>query len=182
MTFEIGLVFSIIGIAIVLFFTEKFTIDTVAIGVMVAFLLTGILNVEEGLSGFSNPATITSAAMFVVSAAIFNTGLLDSFTHQLSSQAGKGQTHLLFTLMLSAGLLSAFISDTAVVALLMPAVIRLKKTDNINPSKLLMPLSFGALMGGICTLLGTSTNILVSGIAEKAGLPSFGVFEMSLMG
>lgn len=182
MTFEIGLVFSIIGIAIILFFTEKFTIDTVSIGVMVAFLLTGILTVEEGLSGFSNSATITVAAMFVVSAAIFNTGLLDSFTHKLSSQAGKGQTHLLFALMLSAGFLSAFISDTAVVALLMPAVIRLKHTDNINPSKLLMPLSFGALMGGICTLLGTSTNILVSGIAEKAGLPSFGVFEMSLMG
>ncbi|RAI91624.1 SLC13 family permease [Algoriphagus yeomjeoni] len=182
MTFEIGLVFSIIGLAIILFFTEKFTIDTVSIGVMVAFLLTGILNVEEGLSGFSNPATITVAAMFVVSAAIFNTGLLDSFTQKLSSQAGKSQTHLLFTLMLSAGFLSAFISDTAVVALLMPAVIRLYKTDNIAPSKLLMPLSFGALMGGICTLLGTSTNILVSGIVEKAGLPSFGVFEMSLMG
>jgi len=182
MTFEIGLVFSIIGLAIILFFTEKFTIDTVSIGVMVAFLLTGILNVEEGLSGFSNPATITVAAMFVVSAAIFNTGLLDSFTHKLSAQAGKGQTHLLFTLMISAGFLSAFISDTAVVALLMPAVIRLNKTDNIPPSKLLMPLSFGALMGGICTLLGTSTNILVSGIAEKAGLPSFGIFEMSLMG
>lgn len=182
MTFEIGLVFFIIGIAIILFFTEKFTIDTVAIGVMVAFLLTGILNVEEGLAGFSNSATITVAAMFVVSAAIFNTGLLDNFTQKLSSQAGKGYTHLLFTLMLSAGFLSAFISDTAVVALLMPAVIRLNKTDNIPPSKLLMPLSFGALMGGICTLLGTSTNILVSGIAEKAGLPSFGVFEMSLMG
>ncbi|WP_425639263.1 SLC13 family permease [Algoriphagus yeomjeoni] len=182
MTFEIGLVFSIIGLAIILFFTEKFTIDTVSIGVMVAFLLTGILNVEEGLSGFANPATITVAAMFVVSAAIFNTGLLDSFTQKLSSQAGKSHTHLLFTLMLSAGFLSAFISDTAVVALLMPAVIRLHKTDNIAPSKLLMPLSFGALMGGICTLLGTSTNILVSGIVEKAGLPSFGVFEMSLMG
>lgn len=182
MTFEICLVFSIIGLAIILFFTEKFTIDTVSIGVMVAFLLTGILDVEEGLSGFSNPATITVAAMFVVSAAIFNTGLLDSFTQRLSLQAGKGQTHLLFTLMLSAGFLSAFISDTAVVALLMPAVMRLNQTNNIPPSKLLMPLSFGALMGGICTLLGTSTNILVSGIAEKAGLPSFGVFEMSLMG
>ncbi|MEP2295043.1 SLC13 family permease [Algoriphagus sp.] len=182
MTFEIGLVFSIIILAVILFFTEKFTIDTVSIGVMVTFLLTGILDIEEGLSGFSNTATVTVAAMFVVSAAIFNTGLLDSFTHKLSSQASKGQTHLLFTLMGSAGFLSAFISDTAVVALLMPAVIRLNTTDNIPASKLLMPLSFGALMGGICTLLGTSTNILVSGIAEKAGLPSFGVFEMSLMG
>ncbi|UZD23276.1 SLC13 family permease [Algoriphagus halophytocola] len=182
MTFEIGLVFCIIGLAVILFFTEKFTIDTVSIAVMVAFLLTGILDVEEGLSGFSNSATITVAAMFVVSAAIFNTGLLDNFTMRLGKQAKKSQNHLLLTLMLSAGFLSAFISDTAVVALLMPAVIRLRKSNDLSPSKLLMPLSFGALMGGICTLLGTSTNILVSGIAEEAGLPGFGVFEMSKMG
>jgi len=182
MTIEIFLVFLIIGIAVILFTTEKFTIDTVSIAVMVAFLLTGILNVEEGLAGFSNSATITVAAMFVVSAAIFNTGLLDSFTHRLGKQAEKGDTYLLLALMLSTGFLSAFISDTAVVALLMPAVLRLHRTHNIPPSKLLMPLSFGALMGGICTLLGTSTNILVSGIAEKAGLEAFGIFEMTLMG
>ncbi len=182
MTLEIGIVFSIIALAVVLFFTEKFSIDTVSIGVMVLFLLTGVLEVEEGLSGFSNPATITVAAMFVVSTAIFNTGLLDSFSQRLGNQAKKSQTHLLFSLMATSGLISAFINDTAVVALLMPAVINLAKNNNISPSKLLMPLSFGALMGGICTLLGTSTNILVSGIAEKAGLPPLGVFEMSLMG
>lgn len=182
MTLEIALVFSIIVLAVILFFTEKFTIDTVSIGVMTAFMLTGILNVEEGLAGFSNSATVTVAAMFVVSAAIFNTGLLDTFTQKLGDQAKKGSTYLLMTLMLSAGFLSAFISDTAVVALLMPSVIRLDKTNNIPPSKLLMPLSFGALMGGVCTLLGTSTNILVSGIAENAGLEAFGIFEMSLMG
>ncbi|WP_332914099.1 SLC13 family permease [Algoriphagus boritolerans] len=84
--------------------------------------------------------------------------------------------------MISAGLLSAVINDTAVVALLMPSVIHISKKNQISSSKLLMPLSFGALMGGICTLLGTSTNILVSGIAEKSGLPAFGVFEMSKMG
>ncbi|WP_373398840.1 SLC13 family permease [Algoriphagus halophilus] len=84
--------------------------------------------------------------------------------------------------MISSGILSAFINDTAVVALLMPAVIQLAKNNQIPASKLLMPLSFGALMGGVCTLLGTSTNILVSGIAEQSGLPSFGIFEMSLMG
>jgi di/tricarboxylate transporter len=182
MTYEIGTVFFIIGVAIVLFFTEKFTIDTVSIGVMSAFLLTGILDVEEGLSGFSNSATVTVGSMFVISAAIFNTGMLDSFTHKLGKEAKNGSTYLILTIMLSAGFLSAFISDTAVVALLMPAVIRLHKTHQIPPSKLLMPLSFGALMGGVCTLLGTSTNILVSGIVEKAGLPAIGIFEMSLMG
>ncbi|MBN7816417.1 SLC13 family permease [Algoriphagus pacificus] len=182
MTFEIGLTLSIIGVAVVLFFTEKLSIDTVSIGVMVLFLLTGILDVKEGLAGFSNSATLTVAAMFVLSAAIFSTGILDSFSYKLSKQAEKSEFKLLLTLMLAAGLLSAFINDTAVVALLMPAVIQIAKNNQIPASKLLMPLSFGALMGGVCTLLGTSTNILVSGIAERSGLPGFGIFEMTIMG
>ena len=182
MTFEIGLTLSIISLAIILFFTEKLSIDTVSIGVMVLFLLTGILDVKEGLAGFSNSATLTVAAMFVLSAAIFSTGILESFSYRLSKQAEKSEFRLMLSLMVSSGVLSAFISDTAVVALLMPAVIQLAKKNQIAPSKLLMPLSFGALMGGVCTLLGTSTNILVSGIAERAGLLAFGIFEMSLMG
>ncbi|MBB6328015.1 di/tricarboxylate transporter [Algoriphagus iocasae] len=182
MTFEIALTLSIISLAIILFFTEKLSIDTVSIGVMVLFLLTGILDVKEGLAGFSNSATLTVAAMFVLSAAIFSTGILESFSYRLSKQAEKSEFRLMLSLMVSSGVLSAFISDTAVVALLMPAVIQLAKKNQIAPSKLLMPLSFGALMGGVCTLLGTSTNILVSGIAERAGLPGFGIFEMSLMG
>jgi di/tricarboxylate transporter len=137
---------------------------------------------EDGLAGFSNSATITVAAMFVISQAIFRTGILNWFSNYLSNQAGKSETKLILTLMISAGLLSAIINDTAVVALLMPTVIYISKKNQIPPSKLLIPLSFGALMGGICTLLGTSTNILVSGIVEKAGLPPFGVFEMSAMG
>lgn len=182
MTFETGLVLGIISLAVVLFFTEKFTVDTVAIGVMVLFMLLGILDLKEGMAGFANSATITVAAMFVISQAIFKTGILDQVSVYLGSQAAKSETALIFSLMLTSGLLSAFINDTAVVALLMPAVMQISDKNQIPPSKLLMPLSFGALMGGICTLLGTSTNILVSGIAEKAGLPTFGVFEMSAMG
>jgi di/tricarboxylate transporter len=179
---DVWIVFGIILLAIILFFTEKFTIDTVAIGVMVLFMLFGILDLEEGLAGFSNSATITVASMFVISQAIFSTGILNQFSNYLSDQAAKSETKLILTLMISSGLLSAFINDTAVVALLMPSVILICQKNDIAPSRLLMPLSFGALMGGICTLLGTSTNILVSGIAEKAGLPAFGVFEMSALG
>ena len=182
MTFETELVLGIIAIAIILFFTEKFTVDTVAIGVMVLFMLLGVLNLEEGMAGFANSATITVAAMFVISQAIFKTGILDQVSVFLESQAKKSESRLILSLMICSGVLSAFINDTAVVALLMPAVISLAQKSQIAPSKLLMPLSFGALMGGICTLLGTSTNILVSGIAEKAGLPPFGIFEMSAMG
>ncbi|GAA0877111.1 SLC13 family permease [Algoriphagus jejuensis] len=182
MTFETELVLGIISLAVILFFTEKFTVDTVAIGVMVLFMLLGILDLKEGLAGFANSATITVAAMFVISQAIFKTGILDQVSLYLGNQAKKSDTRLILSLMLTSGILSAFINDTAVVALLMPAVIQISQKNQIPPSKLLMPLSFGALMGGICTLLGTSTNILVSGIAEKAGLPAFGVFEMSAMG
>lgn len=182
MTFETGLVFAIITLAVILFFTEKFTIDTVAIGIMVLFMLLGILDIEEGMAGFSNSATITVAAMFVISHAIFKTGILDQFSVYLSNQAAKSETKLILSIMVSSGLLSAFINDTAVVALLMPAVIHISVKNEISTSKLLIPLSFGALMGGICTLLGTSTNILVSGIAEKAGLAPFGIFEMTAMG
>lgn len=182
MTFDTGIVFAIIALAVFLFFTEKFTVDTVAIGVMVLFMLLGILEVEEGMAGFANSATVTVAAMFVISNAIFKTGILDQFSIYLGNQAEKSELKLILTLMISSGLLSAFINDTAVVALLMPAVIQISIKNQIPPSKLLMPLSFGSLMGGICTLLGTSTNILVSGIAEKAGLPPFGIFEMTAMG
>lgn len=182
MSFETELVLGIIAIAVILFFTEKFTVDTVAIGVMVLFMLLGVLNLEEGMAGFANSATITVAAMFVISQAIFKTGVLDRVSIFLESQAKKSEARLILSLMICSGLLSAFINDTAVVALLMPAVIHLSQKNQIPASKLLMPLSFGALMGGICTLLGTSTNILVSGIAEKAGLPPFGIFEMSAMG
>jgi len=182
MTLEIGLTLGIIFLAMILFFTERFSVDAISIGVMVLFLVTGILDVSEGLSGFSNSATITIAAMFVISAALFNTGVMDKFRHRLSEQAQKSEFTLMLTLMASAGILSAFINDTAVVALLMPTVIKLSKNNNIPASKLLIPLSFGALLGGVCTLFGTSTNILVSGIAEKSGLPPFGIFEMSKMG
>lgn len=182
MTFEIGMTLGIILLGVVLFFTEKLPIDVVSILVMVLFLLTGILDIKEGFAGFSNSATLTVAAMFILSTAIFSTGILDSFSYRLSKQAQKSELNLIITLLISSGILSAFINDTAVVALLMPAVIQLAKNNQIPASKLLMPLSFGALMGGVCTLLGTSTNILVSGIAEQSGLPSFGIFEMSLMG
>jgi di/tricarboxylate transporter len=182
MTLEIGLTLGIIFLAMILFFTERFSVDAISIGVMVLFLVTGILDVSEGLSGFSNSATITIAAMFVISAALFNTGVMDKFRHRLSEQAQKSEFTLMLTLMASAGILSAFINDTAVVALVMPTVIKLSKNNNIPASKLLIPLSFGALLGGVCTLFGTSTNILVSGIAEKSGLPPFGIFEMSKMG
>jgi di/tricarboxylate transporter len=179
---DIILTLGIIAVAIFLFVQERLSIDTVAILVMVAFMVTGILTPEEGFAGFNNSATITVGAMFVLSAAIFKTGILDGVS-TLLARAGRTNYYVcLLLIMVFSGTLSAFINDTAVVAMLMPVVIKVARDTNISPGKLLMPLSFGALLGGVCTLVGTSTNILVSGIAEKHGLKPFGMFEMSSAG
>lgn len=181
-SFDIIITLGIIAMAIFLFIQERLSIDTVAILVMVTFMVTGILTPEEGFAGFNNSATITVGAMFVLSAAIFKTGILDGVSTLLSRAGRTNYFICLLLIMLFSGTLSAFINDTAVVAMLMPVVIKVARDTNISPGKLLMPLSFGALLGGVCTLVGTSTNILVSGIAEKHGLQPFGMFEMSPAG
>jgi di/tricarboxylate transporter len=182
MDLEIAMVLGIIAIAIVLFVSEKLPIDTVAMLIMALFIVTGILTPAEGLSGFSNPATITVGAMFVISGSIFKSGALNSVGTILTRIGRKNYLLCLLAVMLISGSLSAFINDTAVVALLMPIVIQVCRDIKISPARLLMPLSFGALMGGVCTLIGTSTNILVSGIAEAQGEEPLGMFEFTPAG
>jgi di/tricarboxylate transporter len=182
MNLEIILVLTIIMLALYLFISEKLSIDTVSILVMALLIVTGILTPEEGFSGFSNSATITVTCMFVLSYAIFQTGAMNSFGKMLTGVGRRNEFLAVLVLMVVAAVVSAFINDTAVVALLMPVVIQASRHSGISPSRLLMPLSFGALLGGVCTLLGTSTNILVSGIAERMYLEPFGMFEMTKIG
>ncbi len=182
MTIQIILTLLIIGLAIVCFVKEWFSVDTVSVGVMVAFMITGILTPEEGFAGFNNNATLTVGAMFVLSAAVFKTGILNRFNRTLLFLGKSSYVLALLFVMVFSGLFSAFINDTSVVALLLPVVVQVSHQLKISPSKLLMPLSFGALMGGTCTLIGTSTNILVSGIAEKNGLEPFGMFQLTTGG
>ncbi len=182
MTLDLVIVLIVLCGAIVLFMMEKVPVDLTAMIVMAALLLSGIISPEEGIAGFSNTATITVGAMFILSAALFKTGAINFIGDFLKNELNKNFWLGMFFMMLLVAIISAFINVTAVVALFMPLLIGVSKEVNISPSKLLIPLSFSALLGGVGTLIGTSTNILVSSIAFKHGLPPFKMFEMSSFG
>ena len=147
---------------------------------MALFIVSGVLSPEEGFSGFNHPATLTLGCMFVVSAAVFKSGLIDGLSASIVKIARIHYVMALIVFCLIAAIFSAFVNDSAVVAILIPLALSVCRDTGIVPSKLLIPISFAALFGGTCTLIGTSTNILVSSISEKSGLDSFGMFEFSL--
>lgn len=177
---ELYITVAIIGIGIFLFVKDYFSIDTTSILIMALFIVSGVLNPEEGFSGFNHPATITLGCMFVVSAAVFKSGLIDGLSSTIVKVAKIHYIIALIVFCLISALFSAFVNDSAVVAILIPMALSVCRDAKIAPSKLLIPISFAALFGGTCTLIGTSTNILVSSIAEKSDLEPFGMFEFSL--
>lgn len=177
---ELYITIAIIGIGIFLFIKDFFSIDTTSILIMALFIVSGVLNPEEGFSGFNHPATITLGCMFVVSGAVFRSGLIDGLSSTIVKVAKIHFIIALIVFCFISALFSAFVNDSAVVAILIPMVLSVCREAKIAPSKLLIPVSFAALFGGTCTLIGTSTNILVSSIAEKSGLEPFGMFEFTL--
>jgi di/tricarboxylate transporter len=182
MTIEIAIVFIILAGAVILFTLEKMPVDLTAIIVMAALLITSIITPEEAISGFSNPATITVGAMFVISAALNKTGALLFFGDITTRVFKYGFVFALLITMLVVSVVSAFINNTPVVAVFIPILLKVAKDNGISPAKLLMPLSFASIFGGICTVIGTSTNILVSSIAVQYGQPAFGMFEFTKLG
>ncbi len=174
------LTFAIIAIGIILFVKEYFTIDTTSIIIMSLFIVSGVLSPEEGFAGFNHPATITLGCMFVISAAIFKSGIIDGLSDKIIRLAKINYLFALITFCFTAAIFSAFINDTAVVAVLIPMALLVCRETDIPPSRLLIPISFSALFGGTCTVIGTSTNILVSSYAKKSGLEPLGMFEFSL--
>jgi di/tricarboxylate transporter len=172
----------IIALAIVLFATEVLSIDLVALVVMVSLILFGVITPEQGVEGFSNKATITVAFMFVLSAALLKTGALQYLAYRLSRTFRYNFNAGLLLMMLMIAAISALVNNTPVVAVFIPVVLQIAHASGQNPQKMLIPLSFASIFGGTCTFIGTSTNILVSGIAEREGLRAFGMFELTPMG
>jgi di/tricarboxylate transporter len=177
---DLYITIGIIALGIFLFVKDFFSIDTTSILIMALFIVSGVLNPEEGFSGFNHPATLTLGCMFVVSAAIFKSGLINGLSATIVKVARIHYIIALVVFCLISAVFSAFVNDSAVVAILIPLALSVCRDTKIAPSKLLIPISFAALFGGTCTLIGTSTNILVSSIAEKSGLEPFGMFEFSL--
>lgn len=176
---DLYITFIIIAIGIFFFVRETFRIDTTAILIMALFIVTGVLTPEEGFSGFNHPANLTLGCMFVISAAIFKSGLIDNLSKHVIRLARIRPQMALILLCSVTVVLSAFINDSAVIAVMIPIGLTVCRKAGISPSKIMMPLSFSALFGGTCTLVGTSTNILVSNIAYKSGLEELGMFEFS---
>ncbi|WP_454005736.1 SLC13 family permease [Alcaligenes sp. Marseille-Q7550] len=180
MTAEIAVVLCTALAAIVLFATEKLRIDAVALLVLSSLAVLGLVTPEQALAGFSNPATITVAAMFVLAAGLQNSGALSGIGRLL----GKARSPLQFLLILFLvlALISPFVNNTAVVAVFMPIVMTATASIGMSASKALIPLSYVSQMAGVCTLVGTSTNLLVNAIARDLGHRGFGMFEFTALG
>lgn len=172
----------VIVIAIVLFISEKLSVDLVALLIIAALVVSGVITPAEGIAGFSNAATITVAFMFVISAAILKTGSLQYVAGMLTKTFRSHYQRGVVLLMLVVSAVSAFINNTPVVAVMIPVTMQIAKNSNRAASKLLIPISYASIFGGTCTLIGTSTNILVNGIAEQYGLEGFRMFDMAPMG
>ncbi len=185
MTIQIAVVFGLLILTLIVFALDRFPIDLVALGVMAVILVLGPflgVSAEDAISGFSNPATITVLAMFILGAGIYRSGAINVLGSHAIRIAGAGETRQLLIVMGIVGPISMVINNTAAVAILIPLVIAMARRHGRAPSKLLMPLSFTSQLAGVVTLIGTSTNILASALTEQADLGPFGMFEFSGIG
>jgi len=183
MSVDIIIVLFIILLAFVLFVSEALPIDVVALTVLSMLLITGQLTPGEGISGFSNPAVITIAILFVLSHALQKTGVLEYLVIKINQLVSRSLVIGLTVYLVCIALASALVNNTAIVAIFMPVTIRMAEKYHISPSKVLMPLSYSAILGGTLTLIGTSTNLLVNSIFINSGpYTPLGMFEFSRYG
>ena len=181
MSGESLLFFFIIFVTLILFVKEIFPMDVTALALLTVLLATDLLSIEEAISGFSNQAVLTVGLMFVLSSALVKTGFLEVVADKLSYGDKNSWVTIGFFLLITS-ITSAFINNTAAVAIFIPLALHLSQRLHISPSKLLIPLSYAGIYGGTITLIGTSTNLLVNSIAVDNGITPFTMFEFSRMG
>ncbi|MFY4849273.1 SLC13 family permease [Klebsiella pneumoniae] len=179
---ELIWVLSLLAIAVVLFATGKVRMDAMALMVIVAFVLSGTLTLNEAFSGFSDPNVILIAALFIIGDGLVRTGVATKMGAWLVSVAGNSETKMLIYLMLTVAGLGAFMSSTGVVAIFIPVVLSVSARMNTSPSRLMMPLSFAGLISGMMTLVATPPNLVVNSELLREGLHGFSFFSVTPIG
>jgi len=182
MTIQIGIVLALLFVALVLFSTERIPIEVVAILLVMALVLTKTLTPAEAFAGFGNDIVITIAGLFILTGGLAKTGVIDLVGRRLHRTAGDSEFRIAALIMFAAALCAAVMKNTTTTAMFLPVVLGIAARRNISPSKLLMPLAFGAILGGTCTLIGTSTNLAVSGALPRYGIQPFTMFELTRVG
>ena len=177
MTLPIFLVLALLVAVVVVFALEKISVDIATLALLSALVLLRILSVEEAFSGFSNDIIIILGSIFVLSGALMRTGVLDYVGGVIHRLAGGSRTRILLCVMPVTCFVSAFMNNTTTTAIFMPAVLGLTRRSKVSPSKVLMPLAFASMLGGTCTLVGTSTNVAASGYLASIGLAPISLFE-----
>jgi di/tricarboxylate transporter len=179
---EMLIVFVVLALTVALFVSDRVRLDLVALLSLLALSLTGILTPAEALAGFSDPVVLIIAGLFVVSGGLFHTGVASRMGHLLGRAAGSSRLRLTAVVMLSSALLSGFMSSTGTVAVMIPITVTLAWNAGLSPSRLLIPVAFGSLLGGLLTLIGTAPNIVAANQLEAAGFAPFGFFDFTPVG
>lgn len=179
---EIIITLIILLAAVVLYSIEKLSVDIVSILVVLALIFLKILSPEEAFSGFSNNALVMIGSVLIMTEGLVKAGVADRIAHIILKKAGTSPTRLMFIFLFTVCVISAWINNVAATAILLPAAVSVSKVAKINPSKLLMPLAFGSMLGGMVTLIGTSTNIAVSGMLSSYNIQPFSLFEFTPIG
>jgi len=179
---DIWIVSTILLITLYLLVTEKISVDLTAVGIMVLLVVSGILTPKETISGFANPALITVGAMFVVSKGMMRTGGVEFLGRKIIQMARGNYKLALIIILISVAIASAFINNTPVVILFIPVVMSMCCEFGLSPSKFLIPVSYASILAGTCTLIGTSTNIIISDLSVTNGYDGLTMFELSTLG
>ncbi len=182
MTLEIGFLFALLAAMVVLLLTEKWPADLIAFAGLLALILAGYVKPEEAFAGFSSPAVITMLSVLFLSAALQTTGVARALGDRIQQVAGQREVPLIIAVMLGAGLLSAFMNNIAAVAVLMPAVMSLTRRTGVPAARLMMPLAYGAILGGTTTLVATPSNLLAAQVLAERGFEPFGLFSFTPFG
>src|SRR5829696_6580515 len=182
MTTQIAIVLALLIVALVLFSLERIPIEIVSILLVMALVLTNTLSASEAFAGFGNDIVITIAGLFILTGGLARTGVIDLVGRRLHRTAGDSEFRIVMLIMFTAALCAAVMKNTTTTAMFLPVVLGIAARRNLSPSKLLMPLAFGAILGGTCTLIGTSTNLAVSGALPRYGIQPFTMFELTRVG